>query len=333
MHSQFSKLFFGHAVKGLACLGALCLSAAATAQTANYPNRPITMVVAYPPGGSTDVVARAIAPKLGEVLGGNVIIDNRAGAGTAIGTGYVAKAPADGYTLLMAVGSSLTLNPAIRKNLPYDPVKSFDPIGMVSRTGLVLVAHPQVPVNNVAELLAASKGAPDKWTYASFGSGTSSHFAGAMAFHAMGVQLVHAPYKGSAPAMNDLIGGQVPFAVDTVTAVLPQLKAGRLKALAVASPKRTPLMPQVPTFAEAGYPDVKMETWMMLVAPKGTPAAVQTQLQKALATTLADANVRKRLLDNGLEPSYSTAAQAAALIEAELPLMRATAARANIQAD
>ena len=313
-------------------LSALCLTAVAQAQ-AVYPSRPISLVVPFPPGGSTDIVARAIAPKLGERLGGTVVIDNRPGAGTAIGAGHVAKAAADGYTLLMGAGSTLTLNPAVRRNLPYDPVKSFDPVGMVSRTGLVLIANPQVPVNTVAELSAAAKSAPGKWAYASFGAGTSSHFAAEMAFHAMGIRLTHVPYKGSAPAMTDLIGGQVPFAMDTVTAAMPQLKAGKIKVIAVASPKRAALLPQVPTFAEAGYPDVKLESWIMLLAPKGTPAGVQAQLQKALAATLSDAGVRKQLTDNGLEPSYSTAAEASALIDAELPLMRATAARANIQAD
>jgi len=321
-----------HRFQRLALLGALCLTGLAQAQ-AVYPNRPISLVVPFPPGGSTDIVARAIAPKLGERLGGTVVIDNRPGAGTAIGAGYVAKATADGYTLLMGAGSTLTLNPAVRKNLPYDPVRSFDPVGMVSRTGLVLIANPQVPVNTVADLAAAAKGAPGKWAYASFGAGTSSHFAAEMAFHAMGIQLTHVPYKGSAPAMTDLIGGQVPFAMDTVTAAMPQLKAGKIKVIAVASPKRMALMPQVPTFAEAGYPDVKLESWIMLMAPKGTPATVQAKLQKALAATLADAGVRKHLTDNGLEPSWSTAAEASALIDAELPLMRATAVRANIQAD
>ena len=325
------------AVRGVAVArglvaGLLLASGLAGAQSA-YPTRPISLVVPFPPGGSTDIVARAIAPKLAEALGGTVVIDNRPGAGTAIGAAHVAKAAADGHTLLMGAGSTLTLNPAVRRNLPYDPVRSFDPVGMVSRTGLVLIANPQVPVNNAAELAAAAKSAPGKWAYASFGAGTSSHFAAEMAFHAMGISLTHVPYKGSAPAMTDLIGGQVPFAVDTVTAALPQLKAGKIKAIAVASPQRMSLMPQVPTFAEAGYPDVKLESWIMLMTTKGTPAPVQAKLQKALQVTLADAGVRKNLLDNGLEPSYSTAAQAAALIDAELPLMRATAVRANIQAD
>ena len=319
-------------VLGLGAVWCLLLTGLVQAQT-TYPSRPVSLVVPFPPGGSTDIVARAIAPKLGERLGTSVVVDNRPGAGTAIGAAHVAKAAADGYTLLMGAGSTLTLNPAVRKNLPYDPVKSFDPVGMISRTGLVLVANPQTPFSTVAELAAAAKAAPGKWAYASFGAGTSSHFAAEMAFHAMGVQLTHVPYKGSAPAMTDVMGGQVPLAMDTVTAALPQLKAGKIKVIAVASPKRVGLLPQVPTFAEAGYPDVKLESWIMLMVPKGTPAAVQTQLQKALTATLADPGVRKQLTDSGLEPSPSTAAQAVALIDAELPLMRATAVRANIQAD
>lgn len=298
-----------------------------------YPKRPVTMVVPFPPGGSTDVVARAIAPKIGERLGTTVIVDNRPGAGTAIGAAVVAKAIPDGYTLLLGAGSTLTLNPAIRKNLPYDPVKSFAPVGMVSRAGLLLLANTQVPVESLRDFVTLTQPTPEKYAYASFGAGTSSHFAAAMAFHAMGVQLTHVPYKGSAPAMVDLIGGQIPFAVDTVTAALPQLKSGKIKALAVASPQRVAVLPNVPTFAEAGYPDVKLDSWTMLLAPRGTPALVNAKLQKALIDALQDPAVRKVLQDQGLEPAPSTAAEATALIESELPLMFATASRANIVAD
>lgn len=319
----------------LCALGLVALGASSGWAVADpaYPARPITLVVPFPPGGSADVIGRAIAPKLGERLGAAVIVDNRPGAGTAIGAAYVAKAAPDGYTLLLGSGSTLTLNPAIRKALPYDAVKSFEPVGMVSRAGLVLLAHPSTPINNLGGLKTAVQSAPGKYAYASFGAGTSSHFAAEMGFYAMGIKLMHVPYKGSAPAMTDLIGGQVPFSVDTVTAALPQLRAGKIKAIAIASSKRAAALPDVPTFAESGYADVKLDSWSMLLTPRGVPAAVKAKLQKALAETLSDAGVRKTLADQGLEPSFSTALEAAALIENELPLMRATAARAGIQAD
>jgi tripartite-type tricarboxylate transporter receptor subunit TctC len=194
---------------GLAALCALGLHATASAED-SYPSRPITIVVPFPPGGGGDVQGRLLAQKLGEKLGQTVIVDNKPGAGTAIGAAFVANAKADGYTLLMSSASTYTLNPAIRKSLPYDPIRSFEPIGIVSRVGLVLLANPKVPVNNLKELVAAAKTAPDKYSYASFGAGTSSHFAAEMALQAMGIRLMHVPYKGSGPAMTDLIGGQVP---------------------------------------------------------------------------------------------------------------------------
>ena len=319
-----------HFVQGLACL-VLSLSAQASSAEAIYPAHAVTMVVPFPAGGSLDTVARAIAPKLGELLQQNIIVDNRPGAGTLLGAGYAAKAAPDGYTLLLASGSTLTLNPVIRKSLPYDSVKSFEPIGMVARTGMVFLAHAAVPVNNLNELRAAAKNQPGRYAFGSFGAGTTSHFVGEMAFHAMGIELTHVPYKGSAPEMTDLIGGQVPFSVDTVTAAAPQIRAGTIKALAVASAHRLPALPHVPTFAESGYPDVVLDSWCMLLAPRGLTPQVSQKLQKALAATLADPGVRKTFAEQSLEPSPSSPAEAARQIESELPLVRAVAVRANIQ--
>jgi tripartite-type tricarboxylate transporter receptor subunit TctC len=262
-----------------------------------------------------------------------VVVDNRPGAGTVIGAAYVANAKPDGYTLLMSSNSTYTLNPAIRKSLPYDPIKSFQPIGIIGRVGLVMLANASVPVSNVKELVTAVKAAPDKFAYASFGPGTSSHFAAEMALQAMGIKLTHVPYKGSGPAMTDLIGGQVPFAFDTVTAAAPQIKAGKVKAIAVTTARRSPLLPNVPTFAESGYPAVVLDSWGMVAGPRGLPAAVQAKLEKALGETIADASVRTKLADLGVEAGFVGSAQAAAHLDAELPLMRAIAVRANIQPD
>ena len=312
---------------------ALCAAAPAAAQDPAYPSKPITLVIPFPPGGSADVVGRLVGKRLSDALGQPVIIDNKPGAGTVLGAGLVARAPADGYTLLISSGSTFTVNPAIRPNLPYDPVKSFDPVAIVARIPLILLANKDVPVNNVKEFVAAAKAQPEKYTYASFGSGTTAHFAAEIVLHAVGAKMTHVPYKGSGPAMTDLIGGQVPFSFDTVTAALPQIKAGKVKAIAVTTAARSAQLPQVPTFAEAGYPEVNTDTWIMLAAPKGLPAAVLAKLEKVVATMMASADTRSALLAQGAEPAYATAAGAAAQIDKELPLMRTVAKRANIQAD
>ena len=297
-----------------------------------YPSKPVQLVIPFPPGGATDVVGRLIGKTLGEKLGQNVVADNRAGAGTIIGASYVAKAAPDGYTLLISSGTTFTVNPAIQPKLPYDPVKGFEPIGMVGRTGLVLLAHQDVPAANPKEFAALAKAAPGKYSYASYGTGTTSQFTGEQILRATGTQLVHIPYKGSAPAMTDLMGGQVPFSVDTVSAAIPQLKTGNIKAIAVTTAKRSALLPDVPTFAESGF-DVDADTWIAIVAPRGLPPAVRTRLEKALADTVAVPEVRQKLLAAGLEPKFEGGAAVAALIERELPVMRAIAARANIKAE
>ncbi len=314
---------------------ALAASLGATPALAQgeYPSRPITLVIPFPPGGSADTIGRLIGKRLSDKLGQPVVIDNRAGAGTIVGASLVAKAPADGYTLLLSSGSTFTVNPAIRPNLPYDPVKSFHPIGIVGRIPLILLANKDVPVNNVKEFVAAAKATPDKYAYASFGAGTTSHFTAEIILQAVGARLMHVPYKGSAPAMTDLMGGQVPFSVDTVTAAIPQIKAGKVKAIAVTTATRSSQLPDVPTFAEAGYKDVNADTWIMLVGPKGMPPAVQARLEKALATVSSEPAFQKSLLEQGAEPSVANSAAAIKQIEKELPLMRAVARRANIQAD
>jgi len=298
-----------------------------------YPSKPITIVIPFPPGGATDVLGRLIGKKLGDKLGQSVVIDNRAGAGTVIGATYVAKAAPDGYTLLLSSGTTFTVNPAVRPKLPYDPVKSFEPIGIAGRTGLILLANKDVPVNDMKQFVAAAKAAPEKYSYGSFGAGTTSQFAGELLLNAAGVKMQHVPYKGSAPAMVDLMGGQIPFTVDTVSAAIPQLKDGKIKAIAVTSAKRSPLLPKVPTLAESGYPGVEMDTWLALMAPAGLPPAVKSNLELALAQVVSDPDMRDKLLANGFEAAYAPAKAVSALIEKELPLMRAVAQRAGITAD
>jgi len=321
------------ALATLAVLGIGPLGALPAAAQPSYPNKPVTLVIPFPPGGSADTIGRLIGQRLGAELGQTVVVDNRPGAGTAIAAGQVAKAPADGYTLFFSSGSTFTANPAIRSNLPYDAVKSFEPIAIVARIPLIVLANKDVPVNSVKEFVAAIKASPDKYAYASFGSGTTSHFTGEIVLQAVGARILHVPYKGSAPAMTDLIGGQVAFSVDTVTAALPQLKAGKVKAIAVTTSRRSSQLPDVPTFAEAGYAGVNADTWLMMVVPKGTPAPVRERLEKALAKIVALPDTRAALQAQGAEPRFGDAPAAVAQIEQELPLMRAVARRANIQAE
>jgi len=306
---------------------------AGTALAQAYPTKPIQLVIPFPPGGATDVIGRLVGKKLSEKLGQSVVIDNRPGAGTIVGAGFAAKAAPDGYTLFLSSGTTFTVNPAIHAKLPYDPVKSFEPIGLTGRTGLILLANKDVPVHDLKQLVAAAKAAPGKYTYGTFGAGTTAQFAGEMLFNLAGIKLLHVPYKGSAPAMTDLIGGQIPYTIDTVAAAVPQVRAGKVKAIAVTTAKRSQLLPNVPTVAEAGFPGIDADTWLALVAPRGLPADVKQKLEAALAASMADADMRKQLLDAGFEPSYADGAAVSALISRELPLMRATAQRANITAE
>lgn len=298
-----------------------------------YPAKPVQLVVPFPPGGAVDIVGRTISKKLGDRLGQPIVVENKAGAGTVVGAAYVANAPADGYTLLISSGSTFTVNPALNAKLPYDPVKSYEPIGLVARVPLILLAHRDVPVNNLRQLIAAVQRTPDKFSYGSFGNGTTGHFAAELAWSATGIKLLHVPYRGSAPAMADLMGGQIPFTIDTVAAALPQLKAGKIKAIAVTGATRATQLPDVPTVAESGFPGFSADSWLAVVAPRGLPAEAKAKLHKALADTLADAEVRSKLLAAGLEPSYASGDAVLAQIEDELPRMRAIAQRAQIRAD
>ncbi|MGO4157463.1 Bug family tripartite tricarboxylate transporter substrate binding protein [Cupriavidus sp. YAF13] len=319
------------AVKALSLLGiAMC---AAHAQPQGYPARPVVLVVPFPPGGAVDIMGRLVGKKLGDRLGQPVVIENRAGAGTIVGAGYVAKAAPDGYTLFISSGSTFTVNPAINANLPYDPVKSFEPIGLVARVPLILLANRDVPVDNLKQMMAAVKAAPGKYAYGSFGNGTTGHFAGEMILGATGMQLQHIPYKGSAPAIADLIGGQIPFSVDTIAASLPHIKSGKIKVIAVAGARRATLLPEVPTVAESGFPGFDADSWVAIAAPRGLPPEVRSRLEKALAQTMKDHEIQEKLVANGLEPSYATPEQVSAMIDKDLPRMRAIAQKAGIQAN
>ncbi|MCY1223848.1 Tripartite tricarboxylate transporter family receptor [compost metagenome] len=319
----------------LACaaFSAAMATAPAKAQAPAWPERPLRLVVPFAAGGATDLLGRLLAVGLGEKLGQPVVVENKPGASTVVGATQVAKAAPDGYTLLLAASTTLTLNPAIRQHLGYDPVKSFTPLGLVADMSLVLVANPDAQVGSVKDLVTQARAHPDKFSYGSFGTGSSVHFGGEMLKSATGIRMVHVPFNGSAPSLTALAGGQVQVAVDTVVASLPLIKGGKIRPVAVLSPQRLPALPQVPTVAESGYPGFQMGTWFALLAPAGLPAPVQQKLEKALAEVANAPATRARMAELALTPAYGNGAAVRARVEKELPEMRAVAARADIRAE
>jgi tripartite-type tricarboxylate transporter receptor subunit TctC len=303
------------------------------AGAAGYPERPLTLVAPYPAGGAADVLARILGKKLEEQLGQPVVVENKAGAGTAIGAAAVANAKADGYTLLVSSNSTFTLNPALQAKLTYDPVKGFEAIGMVGSVALAVLTNTSVAATGVPQLVAAAKANPDKFVYGSFGNGTSSNFAGAMFNAATGLQMLHIPYKGSAPLMTDLIGGQIPVSFDTVVAAAPQLKGGKIKVLAVTTAKRSSLLPEVPTVAESGYPGFEMNAWLAVVAPRGLPPEVKARLENALATLMASPDTQEKMKTAGFEPAYRAIPDWPGMLTAEITRMRGIAERSQIKVD
>jgi tripartite-type tricarboxylate transporter receptor subunit TctC len=313
-------------------MGALSTVTGAMAQAA-YPSKPISLVVPYPPGGATDIIGRIMAQAMSKNLGQPVVVENKAGAGTVIGAAEVAQAQADGYTLLISSNTTFTVNPAIKAKLPYDPAKNFESVAGIGSSPLVLLANPNVPVKTVKELVAAANQPNAKFAFGSFGSGTTSHLAGEMFKYMAGVDILHVPYKGSAPAMTDLIGGQIQFTFDTNVAALPMLRAGKVKAIAVTSAQRSSTLPNVPTIAESGYPGYEMVPWIVIVAPRGLPKAVSQKLTSSIQDILKDPNSKRDLERAGLEVAFEEPQSYDKRVATELPLLRAYVHRAKITAD
>ena len=283
---------------GVTALLIACWVFAAQAQT--WPSKPITLVVTYPAGGGADTMARLIAPKLGEALGQPVIIENKPGASGQIGASAVAKATPDGYTLMLDA-SSFAVNPALFAKLPYDSDKAFKPIGVIALFPNVLLVNPGVAATSVKELVALAKAKKNAISYASSGNGSAQHLAGAMFESAAGVDMLHVPYKGGAPALNDVIGGQVPVFFGNLASTLQHVQAGKLKPLAVTSAKRSAILPTVPTMAEAGVAGYEVYEWNVLFAPVGTPEAVVSKLAAALQKTLDSPDIKARIAQLGGE--------------------------------
>ena len=282
-----------------------------------YPSKPIRWIVTYPPGGPTDLIARAVGAKLSVAWGQQVVIDNRAGAGGAIGTELAAKSVADGYTLLFGTSGGLTINPALISTLPYDPVRDFAPVSLLVINPQILVVHPSVPVSTVKELVAYAKARPGKLNYASVGQGSPNQLGMELLKTLTGIDLVHVPYKGTGPAVTDLLGGQVQLMFNSMPSVLPLVKTGKLKGLAVGSAHRSPAAPDIPTVAEAGVPGFENVTWYGMFAPAKTPAEIIAKLNTEVVKILADPEMAQRFASQGSEPRSSTPAELAAFMRVE----------------
>jgi tripartite-type tricarboxylate transporter receptor subunit TctC len=281
-----------------------------------WPSRPIRMVVPLSPGGFADVPGRILAARLSGLLGYNVFVENRPGAGGTIGADFVAKSAPDGYTLLFT-GTPHVISAWVYKKLPYDPLKDFEPVALVASGPYVLVVNPQLPVHSIPELIAAAKAQPGKIDYASSGNGSAQHLVSALFASMAGIELNHVPYKGSGPAMQDLLGGQVKVSFAGIPNVLPHVKAGRLRALAVSTPQRSPDLPDVPTAAEAGVPGYQATLWLNLAAPAGTPGDIVQRIYAETAKALQDAELQQSFRAAGVEASPMSPQELAGFLRGE----------------
>jgi tripartite-type tricarboxylate transporter receptor subunit TctC len=298
-----------------------------------YPSKAIRMVVPFPAGGTTDILGRIAGQKITEALGQQVIIDNRGGAGGNIGTELVAKSPPDGYTLLTDPGSTLTINPHAYSRLGFDPVKDFAPITILAEVPNILEVHPSMPVKNVKELIALAKSKPGQINYASTGAGQSTHLSMELFKSMAHIDINHIPYKGSAPALVDLIGGHVTVMFDNMPTSLPHVRAGKLRAIAVSTAKRSFALPQLPTVAESGLPGFEVSVWFSVLAPAATPRDIVQKLNAVLVKALQSPDVKQRLAEQGAEPVGNTPEQFAATIQRDLAKWAKVVKDANVKLD
>ena len=314
MNHMFSAMGRRTALSLLA--GAMALATMAEAQD-KFPSRPVTLIVPQSVGGANDAIARVLAQKLSEQTGQSFVVENRTGAGGNVGIAYAAKTRPDGYTLMLTADSAQVINPALYPKTGFDPVKDFDPVVPVAKAGYVLVAHPSFPGNNVADLVQQAKGQPGKFSIASAGNGTLNHLIGEMLQKATGIQLTHIPYKASAAAAADVVGGQVPLSVQSTPSSLAFIKSGKLKALGVVNEKRLPQLPDVPTIGET-IKGFGTTPWYGLFAPAGTPKAVLATLQDEIGKALDSAEVKDKLAMLGCEPFKGTGEQLGAIVKSDL---------------
>lgn len=302
-------------VIGLSVILGLC---AGPVMAQSYPAKPIRFIVPFAPGGSTDLVARILAQRLPEALGQAVVVDNRGGAGGVIGAELAARAPADGYTIVLGSPGPLTINPNLLSRMPYDSLRDFSPISLATISPFILVVHPSMPVRSVRELVALAKAKPGQLNYGSAGNGSVGHFSAEQFKWLAGVNLVHVPYKGAGPAVTDLLGGQLNLMFENLPTVLSHVRSGRLRALAVGTKKRSALVPEYPTIDEAGVPGYESSTTFGVLAPAKTPVAVVARLNREIVKILNSPDTKERLAAQGLEAAAGTPQQYAAHIKEEL---------------
>ncbi|TMH54501.1 MAG: tripartite tricarboxylate transporter substrate binding protein [Betaproteobacteria bacterium] len=283
-----------------------------------WPSKPIKWVVPFAPGGTTDILARTIGEKLSVTLGQPIIVDNKPGAGGGVGADQVAKSPADGYTIMGGTISTHAINASLYSNLPYDPVRDFAPITLIVRVPNMLVVNPELPAKDVRELIALLKASPGKYSFASSGNGTSQHLSGELFKTMTGVEMQHIPYRGSPPALADVVGGQVAMTFDNITTAWPLVKGGKLRALAVTTAKRSPIAPDVPTLAESGLPGYEIGSWQGVFAPAGVSTEIVKRLNTEIVRIINAPDVRQKLVDMGAEPAPNTPEEFAAMVKAEV---------------
>lgn len=306
------------ALVALATAGVIAAALPPASHAQEYPTRPVRFVVPFAAGGGGDIVVRAVAQKLTERLGQSVVVDNRSGAGGNVGTEIAARSPADGYTLLMANVAPMAINVSLHRKLPYDPIKDFTPITLLARFPNVLVVHPSVPAGSIKELVALARWKPGRLTYASAGSGSTTHLSAELFKSLAGIDLVHVPYKGGGPALIDLVAGQVTLYFGSMPASLPHIRSGRLRALGVTSPQRSAAAPDIPSVAESGFPGFDAVTWIGAVAPAGVASSIVKRLNAEIVQIMSLPDVRERLSALGAEPVTNSPDQFAAYIGSEI---------------
>lgn len=327
--SPLSKLrFILLAVTGMAIVA--YIAAPAMAQTAAYPNRPITLVVPFAPGGTTDIVGRIVADSLSKKLGQSVVVDNRSGAGGKIGAAAVASAKPDGYTLLMGYNGTNAINPSLYGKLSWDPIKSFEPLSMIARVNNAVVVHPSLPIKSLPELVNYARAHPGGLNYGSAGAGSIFHLAGEMLEQQTGIRMTHVPYKGAAPALTDLMGGQIQVMFTTIPTALQHIKSGKVRAIGVTGEKRSALFPDLSTARESGYPAMVVDSWFAVFAPKSLPPELQTRLGNALREIVADPATQQKLEQQGATPLSSTAAELSEILAKDLATWKTIIATAKV---
>jgi tripartite-type tricarboxylate transporter receptor subunit TctC len=326
-----------HSLRSIAALmlGALALAAmhAGTASAQSYPSRPIRVIVPQPPGGGTDIVARVVSDKLSQQLNQQVIVDNRVGAGTVVGTDLAAKAAPDGYTLLMGLNANMAVNPSLFDKLSYDPIKDFTPVAMIVTFPFMVVVNNDFPAKSIAELIAIGKAKPGQFHFASAGNGTGQHLSMEYFKLLTKTNFVHVPYKGAQAAYADVISGQVPIFFDNIAAAMPQAKAGRVRAIAVTTAQRSPVAPDVPTVAESGLPGFEYHTWFGMWAPAGTPRDIVQKLNGEIRKAMASEDVRARFANLAGQPSDIKLSEIEPFVKAEIARWAKVVKEAGVKAD